>query len=158
MATNKEVPLHRNPDKLSMIVAALVSLGVVIWAAVTHYRVPINESWLPAPTQWYTAAIPTLLALLTLSIGVVLLGWSASRAFRHEGMGVGDMFTAVVQAGVVTSIALLMAFGVIKFGPNFLLGIVSFEIASVAELLATLIVWGVANRRTFGMGAPASAH
>jgi hypothetical protein len=131
---------------------------VVIWAVVTHFRVPIDANWLPAPSLWYTAAIPALCALVSLSLGVILLGWSAARVIHNEGMGIGDMVTSMIQAGVVWSIILLMMFGVIKFGPSFLLGIVSFALSATAELLATLIIWSIANRRTFGMGHPAGAH
>lgn len=149
----------KNPDMMSIAVSGIVSTGVIIWSLVTHFRVPVDARFLPAPGMWYTAAMPVLFALLSLAIGVVLLSWSASRVFQNESMGVGDMVTAIVQAFVVFAIIILMFFGVIKYGPSFLMGIVAFALSSGAELLATLIVWSIANRRTFGVGsAPVAAH
>lgn len=137
-------------DKLSIGLAIATSIGLIVWVAVTHQRVGEGMS-LPLPAHWLTSATPVWLALIILGLQMLCLSSSAITATRREQMGIADMMTSISAFVVIVVLIVLVVIGYAKSGPNLINGLAAFTWASFVEMLATMRVWMVANRRPGGV-------
>lgn len=137
-------------DKVSIGLALATSVGLITWVAVTHQRVGEGMS-LPLPAHWLTSATPVWLALIILGLQMLCLSSSAITATRREQMGIADMMTSISAFVVIVVLIVLVVIGYAKSGPNLINGLAAFTWASFVEMLATMRVWMVANRRPGGV-------
>jgi hypothetical protein len=137
-------------DQLSMGLAVLTAVGLIVWVVVTHQRVG-ETGTMGLPQYWLTAATPVWAALIMLGLQMLCLSSSAITATRREQMGIADMMTSIATFVVIVVLIVLVVIGYAKSGPNLINGLAAFTFASFVEMLATMRVWMVANRRPGGV-------
>lgn len=134
------------PDKMSVWISFLTIVGLIVWVTVTHYRASV-----PTPSYWLTAAAPIWAALVVLGLQMVFLVASAIHATRREQMGMADMLVSIATFIVTVILVVLYVVDKLNFGPNQINGLAAFLWTNGVEMLATIGVWMVANRRPGGV-------
>jgi hypothetical protein len=137
-------------DQVSMGLAVLTAIGLIVWVVVTHQRIGDGTA-LPIPSYWLTAATPVWAALIMLGLQMLCLSSSAITATRREQMGIADMMTSITTFVVIVVLIVLVTIGYAKSTPNLINGLAAFTFAAFVEMLATMRVWMVANRRPGGV-------
>lgn len=146
-------------EKASILLALLTIAGLIAWTLVTHYRVDVNAGFMPPPGHWATAAIPVGAALVVLGLQAMFLGWALVSSTSDQAAGIRDEFISYATFATPAIILLLVAVGVVRSGPNHILGLVAFLFGNFSEMVLTKCGWTVANRRPGGVigGAVPSA-
>ena len=137
-------------DQVSIGLALLTAVGLIVWVVVTHQRIA-DGTTMPLPAYWLTAATPVWAALIMLGLQMLCLSSSAITATRREQMGIADMMTSIGTFVVIVVLIVLVVIGYAKSGPNLINGLAAFTFAAFVEMLATMRVWMVANRRPGGV-------
>ena len=143
---------RRNVGESSSIALAIgTAAGLIVWTAVTHFRVNVDVGFLPPPGHWATGALPVWAALIVTCIQMILLGWAIVKSTSDQAMGIVDEFVSYANFAVPAVILLLVGVGVVKSGHNHINGVIAFLVGNFAEMVVTKCGWTVANRRPGGV-------
>ena len=133
-------------DNMSFWLSLITTIGLIVWVAVTHYRGDV-----PIPSYWLTAAAPVWAALVVLGLQMAFLVASAINATKREEMGMTDMIMSIATFIVTVILTVLLVVGTVRYGANLVNGMAAFMWTNGVEMICTIGVWMVANRRPGGV-------